>query len=73
MGVLEKILLSFPGPHSGIATPVFREGMAMILCLPSPACKDMVGEKVGGGKVDLFGDVVLCQHLPGDAQCNPLN
>ena len=24
-----------------------------ILCLPSPACRDMVGEKVRGGKVDL--------------------
>ena len=28
--------------------------MAMMLCLPSPACRDMVGEKVRGGKVDLF-------------------
>ena len=46
--------------------PVFREGLAMVLCIPSPACRDMVGERVGNGKVDLFGDSVLCQNLPGD-------
>ena len=40
--------------------------MAMLLCIPSPACRDMVGEPVGTGKVDLFGDTVLCQNLPGD-------
>ena len=38
----------------------------MVLCLPSPACRDLVGERVGTGKVDLFGDSVLCQNLPGD-------
>ena len=59
-------LLSFPGPHTGLSKPVFREGMAMLLCIPSPACRDMVGERVGTGKVDLFGDTVLCQNLPGD-------
>ena len=25
-----------------------------------------MGERVGTGKVDLFGDSVLCQNLPGD-------
>ena len=59
-------LLSFPGPHTGLTTPVFREGMAMILCLPSPVCRDLVGERVGSGKVDQFGDSILCQSLPGD-------
>ena len=59
-------LLSFPGPHTGLSMPVFREGLAMVLCIPSPACRDMVGERVGNGKVDLFGDSVLCQNLPGD-------
>ena len=59
-------LLSFPGPHTGLSMPVFREGLAMVLCIPSPACRDMVGERVGKGKVDLFGDAVLCQNLPGD-------
>ena len=27
---------------------------------------DRVGEKVGSTKVDLFGDKVLCETLPGD-------
>ena len=40
--------------------------MAMLLCIPSPACRDLVGEPVGTGKVDLFGDTVLCLTLPGD-------
>ena len=38
----------------------------MVLCLPSPACRDRVGERVGGSKVDMFGDKVLCEKLPGD-------
>ena len=59
-------LLSFPGPHTGLSMPVFREGIAMVLCLPSPACMDRVGERVGDSRVDLFGDNVLCQSLPGD-------
>ena len=33
-------LLSFSGPHSGSSTPVFREGLAMLLCLPSSACRE---------------------------------
>ena len=59
-------LLSFPGPHSGLSTPVFREGLAMILCLPSPACMHRVGERVGESRVDMFGNNVLCAALPGD-------
>ena len=59
-------LLSFPGPHSGLSTSVFREGLAMLLCLPSPACMDRVGESIGTAKVDMFGDNVLCEKLPGD-------
>ena len=38
----------------------------MVLCLPSLACMDRIGEKIGDGRVDQFGDVVLCQKLPGD-------
>ena len=38
----------------------------MVLCLPSPACRDRVGEKVGASRVDQFGDNVLCEKLPGD-------
>ena len=59
-------LLSFPVPHTGLSTPVFWEGMAMVLCLPCPACIGRVGERVGDKKVDMFGDNVLCQTLAGD-------
>ena len=45
-------LLSIPGPHTSLSTPVFREAMAMVLCLPSPACRDRVGQQVGSGRVD---------------------
>ena len=37
----------------------------MVLCIPSPACKERVGEKIGSGRVDLWGDSVKCQPLPG--------
>jgi hypothetical protein len=30
-------LLTFPGPHTGLSTPDFREGFAMLLCIPSTA------------------------------------
>ena len=40
--------------------------MALVLCMPSPVCKERVGEKVGKAVVDKFGDNVMSQHLPGD-------
>ena len=58
-------LLALPGAQSSLTTPIFKEGMAMVLCIPSPACKERVGEKIGSGRVDLWGDSVKCQHLPG--------
>ena len=39
---------------------------ALVLCMPSPVCKERVGEKVGKAYVDKFGDNVMSQHLPGD-------
>ena len=58
-------LLALPGAQSSLTTPIFKEGMAMVLCIPSPACKERVGEKIGSGRVDLWGDSVKCQPLPG--------
>lgn len=54
-------LLALPTPQGTISTPIFREGLAMVLALPSPACKDRVGQKIGGGRVDLYGDAVKCE------------
>ena len=34
--------------------------------MPSPVCKERVGEKVGKVVVDKFGDNVTSQHLLGD-------
>ena len=30
----------------------------MVECIPSPACKDRLGENIGDGRVDLWGDKV---------------
>ena len=51
-------LLALPTPQGSISTPIFREGLAMVLALPSPACMDRVGQRIGGGRVDRWGDVV---------------
>ena len=58
-------LLALPSAQGSLSSPVFREGLAMVLCLPSPACRDRVGEKIGSGRVDQWGDVVKCQTLSG--------
>ena len=38
----------------------------MVLCLPSPACKDRVGEKIGSRRVNLFADAIHCEALGVD-------
>ena len=59
-------LLSYPGPHTGMPAAVFSEATCSHLCLPSPACRDRVGEKVGKTVVDIFGDKVMAARLHGD-------
>ena len=34
--------------------------------MPSPACQDRVGAAVGKSTVDIFGDRVMSEILPGD-------
>ena len=58
-------LLSLPTPQGSISTPIHREGLAMVLAMPSPACQDREGQKIGGGRVDKWGDAVKCEKLPG--------
>ena len=58
-------LLALPTPQGTISTPILREGLAMVLALPSPACMDRVGQKIGAGRVDTWGDVVKCETLTG--------
>ena len=50
----------------GLSSNVFSEAVCSNLCLPSPACRDRVGERVGKVNVDLFGDSVMAAQLPGD-------
>ena len=55
-------------PTSGatsLTTPIYREGLAMVLCLPSPASSCREGERVGGGRVDIWGDQVRRENLAG--------
>ena len=35
--------------------------------MPTPACKDRIGEKVGARRVDLFGDEVVNEVLTRDS------
>ena len=58
-------LLQSPGPHSKLSSPVMAEALATLLCLPSRVCMDRLGEKVGGSRVDKFGERVICATLPG--------
>ena len=44
----------------------FSEAVCSHICLPSPACRDRVGEKVGKAVVDLYGDKVMATTLQGD-------
>ena len=58
-------LQSLPGPN-GLNNAEFSEAMALVLCTPSPACQDRVGEKVGKSVVDKYGNAVMNEPLPGD-------
>ena len=58
-------LLAMPTAQGSLSAPIFKEGVAMVLCLPSPACSRRLGESIGGGRVDEWGDVVRCVTLPG--------
>ena len=60
-------LQALPGPDSSLTSAEFAEASAAALCLPSPACKEKLGEKVTGRSVvDLYGDTVQSAQLPGD-------
>ena len=58
-------LLCLPGPDS-MSSVAFTEAMALLLCMPSPACQERVGAAVGRKTVDLFGDNIMSEILPGD-------
>ena len=46
----------------------FSEVMCSYLCVPSPACRELVGQRIGRETVDIWGDRVQAQTgLTGDA------
>ena len=40
--------------------------MCSYMCVPSPACRELLGQQIGGQVVDLWGDKVQSINLPGD-------
>lgn len=59
-------LLALPTPQGSLSSPVFREGLAMVLSLPLPACMGKLRQVLGDGKVvDMWGDAVLCEAMAG--------
>ena len=57
---------ALPGPSSYIPSPAFSETVCSYLCVPSPACRELVGQQIGGAVVDIWGDKVQSIVLPGD-------
>ena len=58
-------LQCLPGPD-GLGSTAFSEALALLLCMPSPACQERVGAPVGRSTVDIFGDRIMSEVLPGD-------
>ena len=63
--------LCLPVPTSGLTSSVLKEVMAMHLFLPSLACREVVGKRVGGARgpvAGMFGDEIMCANtLPRDS------
>ena len=60
-------LLAIPSHDNCLSSAEFSEAAASNLCLPSPACKGRVGERIQGRVViDEYGDNVQASPLPGD-------
>ena len=54
-----------PGPN-GLSSQGLTEAMALHLCVPSPACTNRVGARVGQRTGDILGDNIMAEVLPGD-------
>ena len=58
-------LQCLPG-RDGLNSQAFTEALALLLCMPSPACRDRVGASVGKRTLDIFGDNIMAEVLHGD-------
>ena len=60
-------ILAIPAPDTMLSNAEFSEVAANHLCLPSPACRGMVGEPIKNGVVvDQYGDNIQATSIPGD-------
>ena len=59
-------LLALPGHDTLLTSEEFAECIAALLCLASPACALLVGQRVGRTSVDRYGDSVMAARLAGD-------
>ena len=60
-------ILAIPAPDTMLSNAEFSEAAASHLCLPSPACRGMVGEPIKNGVVvDQYGDSIQATSVPGD-------
>ena len=58
--------LALPGQSTMLSSEEFSECVAAMLCLGSPACAPLLGQRVGRSTVDRFGDTVMAAALAGD-------
>ena len=49
-------LLNIPDAHSILSSAIFTETLAVLLSIPSLACRNRVGEVIGNSRVDLYGE-----------------
>ena len=59
-------LLTLPGHSTMLSSDEFSECVAAMLCLGSPSCAPLLGQRVGRSTVDRFGDTVMAAALAGD-------
>ena len=60
-------ILAGPGVDTSLSSAQFSEAAASNLSLPSPACRDRIGEVIRGRvKVDKYGDNVQATNVMGD-------
>ena len=59
-------LLTHPSADTLLSSEEFTECLAALLCLPSPACASLIGERIGRSSVDKYGDTVMASAVAGD-------
>ena len=58
-------LLDLLGPHNNRSSVEWGKAMSLILALPSNACREFLGKKIGDRIADKWGAEVSFATLPG--------